>query len=611
VHKARARLNSPRPSSCEPTAPIVDIDQKDIEALLQRARKRMTPQDCELIEAMAKSLVQLTMLVRERGTTISRLRRLFGLSGSEKSAVILDQCPTDQPGANQPPTTADDASSAPSGVQIDPVSNAPMGTELGPSAPSPNPGESGAANPSVAPPDPAGGPTKKKRPGHGRIASDAYQAAQHIQVPHQTLRPGDHCPKCRRSTLFALKHTVPIVRISGSPPLAASCWHLDALRCSGCGFVFTARAPDAAQGNKYDETAASTLALLHYGAGMPLNRLERLQRNLQTPVPSSTQSDLLRDRVPLVRPVYDELVRVAAQGQLLHDDDSYMRVLEFMGKRRAALVAKQELPDPERTGLFTTAIISVIATIGMVALFFTGRKHAGENLADVLRRRVANSDPPILMSDALSRNVPNGPPVLECNCIAHGRRLILDELDNFPDECRFLLHRLSLVFKVDEDCKKQKLSDQQRLAAHQRDSAPIMKELESWMTAQIEEKRIEPNSGLGKAFNYFLKRWDKFTLFLRVPGAPLDNNIVERALKMAICYRNNSLFYRTQRGATVGDIFMTLIHTAELHHENPFHYLTELQRNHKAVAQCPADWLPWNYRAALARLTSASNDVAA
>ncbi len=130
-----------------------------------------------------------------------------------------------------------------------------------------------------------------------------------------------------------------------------------------------------------------------------------------------------------------------------------------------------------------------------------------------------------------------------------------------------------------------------------------MAQLEAWMTAQFATKRTEPNSGLGHAMNYLLKRWEKFTRFLHAPGAPLDNNICERALKMAIRHRNNSLFYKSQHGANVGDVYMTLIHTAELHHENPFDYLTALQRNAKAVADNPVDWLPWNYRETLQRLS--------
>ena len=430
-----------------------------------------------------------------------------------------------------------------------------------------------------------------KRKGHGRVAAADYLAAEHIPVPHESLQPGD-------------PSITPILRIVGQAPLVATCWDCERLRCATCGIVYTARAPKEAQGEKYDETAVSMIAILRYGAGMPFHRLDHLQRDLDTPLPASTQWDLVDEGVALVEPAYDELLRIAAQGKVLHNDDSYMRILELMGKRRAKLLASGKLPDPERTGLFTTAVVSIVADIGAIALFFTGRKHAGENLALLLDKRAPNLPPPIHMGDALTRNLPEGHKVIASNCIAHGRRKIVDEIGNYPVECRFILERLALVYKLDDECKARGDSDEERLLAHQKDSAPLMEDVRARMAAELAEKRIEPNSDLGQAFNYFLKRWEKFTLFLRKPTAPLDNNFAERALKMTIRNRKASLFYRSQRGAHVGDVFMTLIHTAELQRQNPSDYLTALQRNHKAVADKPADWMPWNYRLALANLNA-------
>jgi hypothetical protein len=99
-----------------------------------------------------------------------------------------------------------------------------------------------------------------------------------------------------------------------------------------------------------------------------------------------------------------------------------------------------------------------------------------------------------------------------------------------------------------------------------------------------------------------LKHWAKLTLFLRVPGAPLDNNVCERALKKAILHRKNALFYKTLNGARVGDVFMSLIHTTELNGIPPFEYLVALQRHHQAVALDPSEWLPWTYEATLTEL---------
>jgi transposase len=93
-----------------------------------------------------------------------------------------------------------------------------------------------------------------------------------------------------------------------------------------------------------------------------------------------------------------------------------------------------------------------------------------------------------------------------------------------------------------------------------------------------------------------LKHWDRLTLFLRQPGAPLDNNVCERALKKAILHRKNALFYKTRNGARVGDLFMSLIYTCQLNQANPFDYLTRLQRQADSVAAHPELWLPWNYR---------------
>lgn len=85
-------------------------------------------------------------------------------------------------------------------------------------------------------------------------------------------------------------------------------------------------------------------------------------------------------------------------------------------------------------------------------------------------------------------------------------------------------------------------------------------------------------------------------MFLRKAGAPLDNNLCERALKKAILHRKNSLFYRSRRGARVGDIYMSLIYTCELNGVNALDYLNQLQLHTAAVTADPARWMPWNYR---------------
>ncbi len=131
-----------------------------------------------------------------------------------------------------------------------------------------------------------------------------------------------------------------------------------------------------------------------------------------------------------------------------------------------------------------------------------------------------------------------------------------------------------------------------------------MEKLHTWSNTQFEERKMEPNSGLGQAISYLLRHWERLTLFLREAGAPLDNNLVERALKKSILHRKNSLFYKTRNGARMGDLFMSLIHTCELNGVNPFDYLIELQRHAEELKKVPSEWMPWNYRDTLARLAT-------
>jgi len=328
---------------------------------------------------------------------------------------------------------------------------------------------------------------------------------------------------------------------------------------------------------------------------MPFYRLQHMQQNLGIPLPASTQWEIVEEAAELIRPARDELIRQAAQGEVLHNDDTSMKVLAL---RRA--IAEE---DGERTGIFTSGVVST-AEGRKIALFFTGRQHAGENLAEVLKRRAAELPMPIQMSDALSRNAPKPIKLLVAHCLAHGRRLFVKITPNFPEPCRHVLESLGEVYHQDGVARERGLSRVERLHHHQQYSKPVMDDLYQWLEAQLKENIVEPNSGLGKAIAYMLRHWQALTLFLREPGAPLDNNLVERALKKAILHRRNSLFYKTLNGADVGDLYMSLIHSCELNDVNPFDYLTELQRHAEELAAKPADWMPWNHRATLERSLS-------
>ena len=376
------------------------------------------------------------------------------------------------------------------------------------------------------------------------------------------------------------------------------------MRCNLCGEVYEAEAPEGVGEKKYDESAAAMIGLLKYGSGVPFYRLAGLEASVGIPLPASTQWEIVAETAELIRPAFEELIRQAAQGEVLYNDDTAMKILALArASPHSAGVEEESSSLRERTGLFTSGIVSTRQG-QRIALFFTGRKHAGENLARVLAQRAAESAPPIQMCDALSRNLPKLPRKLEIivgYCLAHGRRRFVNVVPSFPEPCRYVLETLGDVYGYDAQAEEQGLSPEERLHFHQEHSEPVMKQLHAWLRAQFEEKKVEPNSGLGEAMGYLLKHWERLTLFLRQAGAPLDNNLCERALKKAIRHRKNSLFYKTENGAEVGDLFMSLIHTCELNGANPFDYLTELQKHADEMAKHPAAWMPWNYGQTLAQ----------
>jgi transposase len=431
--------------------------------------------------------------------------------------------------------------------------------------------------------------------GHGRNSAAAYTGAPKVIVNHSSLAGGDACPECDRGTIYTQRRPKTLVRIVGQAPVTATVFEMERLRCNTCGQIFTAEEPEGIGPDKYDASATAMIAQLKYGTGVPFTRLERLEGQIGIPLPAATQWELVEGAAVMLKPAFDQLIWQAAQGEVLHNDDTSMRILRMARE-----------PSDKRTGIFTSGIVAVWQN-HKLALFFTGRQHAGENLADVLKHRAGEIRAPIQMCDALSRNTPkltSGVQVLLANCIAHGRRQFIDIAANFPQECSYVLESLGMVYGIDALAREQELDADERLQLHQRYSGPLMDQLHGWLDAQLAEAKTEPNSGLGKAISYLLNHWEALTLFLRESGAPLDNNLCERALKKAILNRKNALFYKSPNGAMVGDLFMSLIHTCELNGANPFDYLSELQRHAGELKHNPAKWMPWSYRDTLARIAA-------
>jgi transposase len=433
------------------------------------------------------------------------------------------------------------------------------------------------------------------RPGHGRQGTESYRGAAHVVCHHETLTAGERCPVCGRGRLYRVEPGV-AMRLDGHALLSAVRYALEKFRCSACGQVFTAAVPAEAGADKYSARARAVLVLGRYYLGVPLYRLEGYQAMVGVPVSDATQWDQIERVADCAYPVFEQLKTLAAQGEVIYQDDTHVRILSLMAENRR--IHADNTPA-ERTGMHTTALVAKYG-VQTICLYFAGRAHAGENLEALLTQREDDRGKPLVMSDALAANAAEEAALIRCHCLAHGRRKFTELDEVFPDECAVVIEALQQVFDHEEAARVQQLNSTERFIFHQHYSGPIMEALKHWLEQQFAERAVEPNSSLGKAFQYLLTHWQTLTRFLEVPGAPLENNTAERALKLAIRQRKNSLFYATDSSASIASMLTSLIATCLQAGVNALEYLVALQEHRTAVFGDPAAWLPWNYHMHLA-----------
>jgi transposase len=428
---------------------------------------------------------------------------------------------------------------------------------------------------------------KKSRPGHGRHSALDFPGAKVVHCINANLHPGGRCPSDHcKGHLRDTKEPQILIKREARPIIDAIKYERQVLRCNRCEQRFVAQLPPNVTEQRYDTTADVMMAIMKYGAALPWYRLERLQLMMGIPLPASTQFERCEIVANALHPVFLELVHLAAQGELLHTDDTIVKIL-------SCLKENKQLPEGERKGLYTTGIGARSANYDIV-LYCSGRMYSGENLSTLLKKRADALKDPLVMGDAERKNWIDEFKKVICKCLAHGRRKFVDCERMFPGECERVLDDLAAVYEIDAQTKT--MTAQERLQFHQAHSRPIMVELQVWLEEQLSQKIVEPVSSLGKAIKYMLDHWPGLTRFLTVAGAPLDNNFIERLLRRAVINRKNWLFYKTEHGAVIGDILASVIETCGLNQTNPFDYLITIMKNKKEVRHQPSLWLPWNYQ---------------
>jgi hypothetical protein len=534
--------NEPDPNSTNPV---------EIEALIARLEQgQLRDGDAQLLGRLLRLLLRLIALLQQKNASLARLKRMLFGHGSDRRG--------------------------PTGLQ--PASDAA--------------GESDSAAPDsttgAAPADPnkAQSEVVGRKTGHGRKAASAYTGARVVICRHPAFKAGDRCPDpyCR-GHLYGVEPPAIFIQLTGQPLVGATRYEQEVLRCSACQERLTAPLPAGVAPEKYDPTCDVSLALAKYGAGLPLYRLARLQESYGVPLAESVQFERCEAVADATLPVFLYLRRLAANGEVIFSDDTRVKIL-------SCLKENKDLKEEERRATQTTGMV-IEAGGQRIALYANGRRHAGENLDDLLKGRSADLGRPIQMSDALAANWSGDEETIEARCLAHARRKFVELEALFPRECAVVLDALAKVYETDGETKG--MDAGQRLKQHQMKSGPVMKELRDWIEAQFAARRVEPNSSLGQALRYVLKHWSGLTRFLSVANAPLDNNEAERVLKRAVLLRKNALFYRNEHGASVGAILLSLIETCRLNQVSAWAYLLWLMRHRAAARANPSACLPWTY----------------
>lgn len=553
----------------------IEIDAADVERLIEQAKHgRLDAAAQQRIVPLLRTLLWLERTLLETRISVSKLKTMLFGKRTEKSGRKPKDLPGGGKGTGETPL--------PDSGLADPAAGS-TDTATDPASPAAEPSSPGEG-------------TQTPRPrGHGRLGAADYPGAERVLCAHGEYQSGDRCPQCERGRLYHLPALVRL-RFVGQPLALVRRFELERLRCALCGYLTIAPLPPGAGPQTYAVSLKVNLAVAHYHLGLPFKRIESFQALVGMPLPDATQWDLVEQVADSAYPVYEQLKRLGANQPRVYQDDTGARLLSLIQENQAD-------PAPKRNGMYTTVLLFEGAQ--SICLYLSGRQHAGENLGDILAYRDPDLGPIQWMSDGLAANTPkqHRDRTLDLNCIVHARRNFVDIESVFPDQCQRVIDDIAEVYQHEAQCQAHTLSAAQRLAYHQQHSGPVMDELKAWMEHQLEQKQVEPNSRLGGAFDYLLKRWEALTRFLHFPGAPLDNNAAERALKMILRYRKNSLFYANEHGAYVGDVLTSLIETCRLAGANPLDYLGALMHHRSAVFAEPAAWLPWNYRSNLGSAT--------
>lgn len=537
----------------EPDDKIPKINPNEVERLIEKFEQdKLEERDKQMITSLLRTLLTLVAVLQQKKISIQRLKNMIFGKKSEKRKK--DEAEKEGSGSN---SSSREDQQAPGTTK-----NEAQGT-----------------------------PENSDRPirrGHGRTAAAAYAGAKKIHCHHRELSTGDKClaPNCQ-GRLWPVKRPHHLVQFTGNPTITATHYQQDVLKCANCEKEYEAPLPAGVKPQRWDETGDTAIVIQKVALATPFYRTAEMQRSCGIPLPASVQWERCKAVSEALKPVYEQMREEAANGKIFYGDDTPVRIQELIEENK-------EKKEGERVGMHTTGVVVELFEGARIALYDNSRQHTGEVLEELYKKRDASLPLPIQMGDGLSCNWCGEHERIVCKCLAHARRKFYELRKIYPSACGYVLKQIGKIYR--NDAGTGGMSDAERLCYHQKHSGPVMEELERWMEEQMAEKKVEPNSSLGKAIGYFQTHLEGLTAWLRYEGAPLDNNAAEQILKPPVMIRKNSYGYKTSKGAEVTAILLSVIHSCRLNGTNVWSYLVSVLRRSGEVSANPKQFLPWTYR---------------
>ncbi|CDZ76859.1 Transposase IS66 family protein [Legionella massiliensis] len=199
-------------------------------------------------------------------------------------------------------------------------------------------------------------------------------ANEHI-IPHESLCAGNPCQLACGGTLYRITPGI-LINIKGQNLASVNKYWLEKLRCALCNEVFSATIPKQVSKEKYHPSFKAMLAIQKYYMAMPFHRQDYFRSLLGFPIAASTQWQLMEELASCALLVSPALEKMAANGSLIHNDDTVVRIVGVIDNNR-------QNPGQKRTGMYTT---SILAQNGAHKIFYNSKRHSGENMAGLLNK---------------------------------------------------------------------------------------------------------------------------------------------------------------------------------------------------------------------------------